>query len=165
MGPLKVLSPSPPLPAESKGYLVCRSNPVIYGVMDVDWHYYLLIAPHSCSSPFEDQSGRVPLCAPTLINSQWTSIKANCSLCTSVALRPLYAGPAAWDAAEPVESFNSAEFFRITSAKLASLVSLPPPHLWSFRHCRARYEWEGRYQVTCFRNRWGSLWLAVIARG
>ena len=67
--------PSLPFPPESKGYLACCSNPVIYEVMDADWHYYLLIAPHSCSSPFEDQSGRVPLCAPTLINSQWTSIK------------------------------------------------------------------------------------------
>lgn len=43
--------------------------------MGVDWHYYLLIAPHSCSSPFEDQSVRGPLCVPTLINPEWTSIK------------------------------------------------------------------------------------------
>lgn len=57
-------------PLESKSYLACRSNPVIYGVMDVDWHYYLLIAPHSCSSPFEDQSVHVPLCVPTLINPE-----------------------------------------------------------------------------------------------
>lgn len=43
--------------------------------MVADWHYYRLIAPHSGSSPFEDQSGGVPLCAPTLINPEWTSIK------------------------------------------------------------------------------------------
>lgn len=43
--------------------------------MDADCCYYLLIAPHSCSSPFEDQSGRVPLCVPTPINPEWTSIK------------------------------------------------------------------------------------------
>lgn len=50
--------------------------------MDVDWHYYLLIAPHSSSSPFEDQSGHMPLCVPTLINPVNFN-KANCSLCTS----------------------------------------------------------------------------------
>lgn len=53
----------------------CCGHPVIYGVMDVDWHYYLLIAPYSSSSPFEDQSGRVSLCVPTLIKPKWTSIK------------------------------------------------------------------------------------------
>lgn len=43
--------------------------------MDVDWYYYLLIAPHRGSSPFEDQSDGVSLSVPTLINPQWTSIK------------------------------------------------------------------------------------------
>lgn len=62
-------------PSESKSYLRRWSHPVICGVMDIDWHYYRLIAPHSYSSCFEDQSARVTLCVPTLINPEWTSIK------------------------------------------------------------------------------------------
>lgn len=77
-------------PLESKSYFACRGNPVISGVMDVDWHYYLLIAPHSSSSPFEDQSGRVPLCAPTLINPEWTSIKPTVHSVHLSLLTPLW---------------------------------------------------------------------------
>lgn len=61
---------------------------MIYGVIESDWHYYLLIAPHSNSSPFEDQSDRVPLCADT-DKPRVNFNKANCSLCTSVAPDPL----------------------------------------------------------------------------
>lgn len=60
---------------------------MIYGVIVSDWHYYLLIAPHSSSSPFEDQSDRVPLCADT-DKPRVNFNKANCSLCTYVAPDP-----------------------------------------------------------------------------
>lgn len=84
--------------------VTCCSNPVIYGVMDVDWHYYLLIAPHSNSSSFEDQSGRVPLCVPTLIKTN----KANCSLCTSVCPDPFPALQVQIDAhgESPIQEFT-----------------------------------------------------------
>lgn len=60
-----------PTPPESKAQDFSLPRlPVIYGEMAADWHYYRLIAPHSGSSPFEDQSGRVPLCVPTLINPE-----------------------------------------------------------------------------------------------
>lgn len=51
-----------------------QTSPVICGVMDADWCYYLLIAPHCGSSTFEDQSSCVRLIVPTQINPRWTSI-------------------------------------------------------------------------------------------
>lgn len=78
---------SPPL--QSKSGSACRTVPVIYGVMDIDWHYYLLIASHSGSSPFEDQSGRVPLVCTDADKPRVNFNKANCSLCTSVAPKTL----------------------------------------------------------------------------
>ena len=78
------------------------SNPVISGVMDADRHYYLLIAPHSNSSTFEDQSSRVPLCVPTAVNPEWTSIKPTVHF-VHLSLT-LFQGLTRWNAVEPRES-------------------------------------------------------------